>query len=84
MRFALLGDHPDGQAMAAALVAAGRHEVSSHGAADDAEEVFADPAVEAVIVAGRPDAPRPAAPRLAVRTPRPLRLSPRPDPGTRL
>ena len=70
MRFALLGDHPDGRAAAAALAAGGRHELTAYTTADDAdlrrwaagarrvpdpEEVLADPAVEAVIVAGRPD-----------------------------
>lgn len=69
MRFALLGDHPDGLAMVAALIATGRHTVSAHGAADDAEEVLADPAVEAVIVAGRPDA-RPAQLRRALQSER--------------
>ena len=83
MRFALLGDHPDGQAMAAALVAAGRHEVSSHGAADDAEEVFADPAVEAVIVAGRPDA-RPAQLRRALQSERHVLCVYPPDPTPEL
>ena len=29
MRFALLGDHPDGRATAAALVASGRHELTT-------------------------------------------------------
>ena len=71
MRFALLGDHPDGRAMAAGLVASGRHELTACTTADmadlrtwapgvrrvsDVEEVLADPAVEAVIVAGGPDA----------------------------
>ena len=70
MRFALLGDHPDGRAAAAALAAGGRHELTActtAAAADlrrwaagarrtpDPEEILADPAVEAVIVAGRPD-----------------------------
>ncbi|HVS37623.1 MAG TPA: hypothetical protein VMS17_18820, partial [Gemmataceae bacterium] len=69
MHFALLGDHPDGQAAAAAL-AAGGHELTAYTtAADadlrrwapnahrfaDAEEILANPAVEAVIVAGRSD-----------------------------
>lgn len=56
MHFALLGDHPDGQAMAAAFVASGRHTRADHAAATDLEEVLADPAVEAVIAAGGPDA----------------------------
>ena len=70
MRFALLGDHPDGRAAAGALAAGGRHELTAYTTAADAdlrrwapaarrvpdpEEVLADPAVEAVIVAGRPD-----------------------------
>jgi predicted dehydrogenase len=71
MRFALLGDHPDGLDMARALVESGRHELAvycgvSAGAEvlarwglkcktiGDVEEVLANPAVEAVIVAARP------------------------------
>jgi predicted dehydrogenase len=69
MRFALLGDHPDGLEMACALAESGRHEIRAHteplgeevlrrlaGArrVSDVEEVLADPAIEAVIVAGRP------------------------------
>jgi len=71
MRFALLGNHPDGLDMARALVETGRHELIAYcgpsGGAEalrrrgmtapkpvgDMEEVLADPAVEAVIVAGR-------------------------------
>ena len=83
MRFALLGDHPDGLAMAAALVAAGRHEVSTYGAADDVEEVLADPAVEAVIVAGRPDA-RPAQLRRALQSERHVLCVYPPDPTPEL
>jgi predicted dehydrogenase len=56
MRFALLGDHPDGKAMAAALVASGRHERTAYAASADVEEVLADPTVEAVIAASGPDA----------------------------
>lgn len=68
MRFALLGDHPDGIDMACALVECGRHPLLAYttplsedvlrrlgGAVrcvSDVEEVLADPAVEAVIVAG--------------------------------
>ena len=51
MRFAILGNHPDGLAMAAALVASGRHEQKIRQVSD-AEEVLADPDVDAVIVAG--------------------------------
>ena len=71
MRFALLGNHPDGLEMACALVESGRHELIAYTGppvqADtaqrwgdgckrvgDVEEVLADPAVEAVIVAGAP------------------------------
>src|SRR5262245_49802453 len=64
MRFALLGNHPDGLAMAEALVATGRHtltvvcDVAAPGFAPQAksypelEEVLADPDIELVIVAG--------------------------------
>ncbi|HEX4589521.1 MAG TPA: Gfo/Idh/MocA family oxidoreductase [Gemmataceae bacterium] len=70
MRFALLGDHADGRAIARALIASGRHHLhayyGSRTEADarlewpqvrfltDLEELLADPAVEAVIVAGKP------------------------------
>lgn len=69
MRFALLGEHPDGVDLAAALVASKRHTVvavttrlddgasarlGQPGHVTDVEEVLADPAVEAVIVAGGP------------------------------
>jgi predicted dehydrogenase len=70
MRFALLGNHPDGLSMACALTASRRHELivysgpkagadllQERGVAvkpvGDLEEILADPAVEAVIVAGR-------------------------------
>jgi predicted dehydrogenase len=70
MRFALLGDHPDGLEMAVALAATGRHELAVYSgppsgrdtlrtrgiesrSIPDLEEVLADPALEAVIVAGR-------------------------------
>jgi predicted dehydrogenase len=84
MRFALLGDHPDGLDMAAALVDSGRHSfaVCSTSLAElelrrlgapriipDVEEILADPAVEAVIVAGSP-AVRPAQLRRAVQSER--------------
>jgi predicted dehydrogenase len=76
MRFALLGDHPDGLDMARALAESGRHELAVYAGPPagtdilaraglhparigDIEEVLADPAIEAVIVAGplaaRPD-----------------------------
>lgn len=71
MRFALLGDHPDGLAMARALAASGRHTLTvysgpaagldilardglSPARISDLEEVLADPAIEAVVVAGAP------------------------------
>ena len=81
MRFALLGNHPDGVAMACALVESGRHRLAAYTAAldesllrrlggearrvSDPEEVLADPAVEAVIVAGAPSQ-RPAQLRRAL------------------
>src|SRR5437762_5422109 len=68
MRFALLGNHRDGLAMAAALVQSGRHELTAYTApaaaedvqrsspaaqfVSDLEEVLADPAIETLIVAG--------------------------------
>jgi predicted dehydrogenase len=85
MRFALLGNHPDGVEMACALAESGRHQVVAHtvsveeatlrrwgGGAQkvgDIEEVLADPAVEAVIVAGHP-ANRPAQVRRALQSER--------------
>src|SRR5437870_3731266 len=70
MRFALLGDHADGRAIARALIASGRHRLhayfGSRTEADtrlewpqisvltDLEELLADPAVEAIVVAGKP------------------------------
>ena len=70
MRFAILGNHPDGLALAAALADSGRHQVVAYTAplpaeelrrwgagaklVADLEEVLADPDVEAVLVAGRP------------------------------
>ena len=80
MRFALLGDHPDGVDLAGALVDSGRHELSvctvdlgedvvrrlgQPRRVGDVEEVLADPAVEAVIVAGSPSV-RPAQLRRAL------------------
>jgi predicted dehydrogenase len=68
MRFALLGTHPDGLEMARALVASGRHELLAYTGKDvaaecpreaklvnDLEELLADPAIDAVIVAGAAD-----------------------------
>jgi predicted dehydrogenase len=68
MRFALLGNHPVGLAMAGALVQTGRHELAAYTTlaateqvrsfspavllVADLEEVLADPAIEALIVAG--------------------------------
>src|SRR5687767_11531713 len=86
MKFALLGDHPDGLSMARALVESGRHELAAYcGTAvgaeylklwsvntqriGDAEEVLADPTIEAIIVAGSP-ADRPAQLRRAVQSER--------------
>ncbi|MGL4553497.1 MAG: hypothetical protein ACRC33_20215 [Gemmataceae bacterium] len=69
MRFALLGDHPDGLELAQALIDSGRHAAAGcHGLRDDgawrrlgspprvgdAEELLADPSVDLVIVAGGP------------------------------
>ena len=68
MRFAILGKHPDGLAMAAALIASGRHEQTTRQVSD-VEEVLADPDVEAVIVAGEPDG-RPAQLRRALQSER--------------
>lgn len=85
MQFALLGDHPDGVDMACALAASGRHRLVAHTAAlgddvlrrlggevrrvSDAEEILADPGVEAVIVAGPPSV-RPAQLRRALQSER--------------
>src|SRR4051812_37292742 len=66
MRFALVGDHPDGLAAARAAHETGRHAVVVvyAGTADpfpgarvtnDLEDVLADPLVDAVIVAGKDD-----------------------------
>ncbi len=68
MRFALLGNQPDGLAMAAALVASGRHEQTTRRLSD-LEEVLADPDVEAVITAGEA-AVRPAQLRRALQSER--------------
>src|SRR5262249_51252609 len=70
--FALLGHPPDGVAMAGAVVDSGRHRLPAYTApageevvrrwgpaarrVADVEEILADPAVEAVLVAGSPAA----------------------------
>jgi predicted dehydrogenase len=86
MRFALLGDHPDGLDVARALVESGRHDLAVYSGppvgaeylrrwdirprlVGDLEEVLADPAVEAVIVAGG-TADRPAQLRRALQSER--------------
>jgi hypothetical protein len=86
LRFALLGDHPDGLDMARALAASGRHrltvysglplglaELQRHGLEPqpigDLEEVLADPAIDAVIVAAGPGT-RPAQLRRAIQSER--------------
>ena len=85
MRFALLGDHPDGIDLACALTASGRHRVLActtslseevqgrlGGEArriGDVEEILADPAIDAVIVAARADV-RPAQLRRALQSER--------------
>jgi predicted dehydrogenase len=72
MRFALLGNDPDGLALAGALVDSGRHQIAACTApvaeevrrrwnadarqAADGEDVLADPAVTVVIAAGSPAA----------------------------
>jgi predicted dehydrogenase len=83
MRFALLGNHPDGLALAQALVDSGRHTLTAVSAVtgrlvgtearsvSDLEELLADPAVEAVIVAG-PPAMRGAQLRRALQSERPV------------
>src|SRR5438876_1492249 len=67
MRFALLGNNPDGLQMAQALVETGRHELAAYSGPahqwessslravrtfGDMEEILADPTIDAVIVAG--------------------------------
>jgi predicted dehydrogenase len=87
MRFALLGDHPDGLHFARAAATSGRHELGVYSGSvlglewlrrwginppfvGDLEEILADPAIEAVIVAGKP-ADRPAQLRRALQSERP-------------
>src|SRR5262249_55429674 len=79
MRFALLGDHPDGVDLVDALAATGRHALVACSGVPEAvaarwpgarrvggpEGVLADPVVEAVIVAGAPSV-RPAQLRRAL------------------
>jgi predicted dehydrogenase len=85
MRFALLGNHPDGVEMACALAESGRHQVVAYTVSveeatlrrwggiakkvGDIEEVLADPAVDTVIVAGHPTN-RPAQLRRALQSER--------------
>ena len=85
MRFALLGDHPDGLEMASALVQSGRHHILACTArldedvlrrwggtarrVSDLEDLLSDPAIEAVIVAGHPSV-RPAQLRRALQSER--------------
>src|SRR5438876_11989308 len=68
MQFALLGNHPDGVAVAAALTATGRHQLAAYSATlpnefrsrltpaprkvSDLEEILADPAIDLVVIAG--------------------------------
>jgi predicted dehydrogenase len=84
MRFALLGEHPDGLAMARALVASGRHDLAAYSGPSvgaeylkrwsitvhpvgDFEEILADPAIQAVIIASN-SADRPAQLRRALQS----------------
>src|SRR5437588_4549424 len=85
MRFALIGNHPHGLELASALVESGRHQLIAYTAPSvpasylqrwgsprlvgDLEEVLADPAVEAVVVAGTP-ANRPVQLRRALQSER--------------
>jgi hypothetical protein len=67
MRFALLGNHPDGLQMTLALIETGHHELAAYSGpvvqwenlglgavrtVGDIEEILADPAIDAIIVAG--------------------------------
>ena len=86
MRFALLGDHPDGLDVTRAFVDTGRHELAVYAGpltgaeqlarwglhpprVGDLEEVLADPAIDAVIVA-TPQGNRPAVLRRALQSER--------------
>jgi predicted dehydrogenase len=84
MRFALLGNHPDGVELARALVESGRHQLAVYttppigfaggllleaSRVNDLEEILADPAIEAVIVASPPEQ-RPAHLRRALQSER--------------
>ena len=86
MRFALLGDHPDGLDVTRAFVDTGRHELAVYAGPltggeqlarwgmhppriGDLEEVLADPAIDAVIVA-TPQGNRPAVLRRALQSER--------------
>jgi predicted dehydrogenase len=86
MRFALLGDHPDGLDLARALSESGRHQLTVYSgprvgleyllrwglevdSIGDLEEVLADPAVDALIVAGS-SADRPGQLRRALQSER--------------
>lgn len=67
MQFALLGNHPDGINLAAALVGSGRHQLLACTHEDprlqalagqarrvaDVEEILADPAIEVIVVASK-------------------------------
>src|SRR5437868_15287252 len=86
MRFALLGEHPDGLDIMRALVDSGRHELAVYAGPPvgsdhlarwglnpprigDLEEVLADPAIDAVVVA-TPLHNRPAVLRRALQSER--------------
>jgi predicted dehydrogenase len=86
MRFAILGSHTDGLEMACALVASGRHQLlacttplpdayrsrlGEPKRVADLEEVLADPAIDAVLVAGSP-VNRPTQLRRALQSERPV------------
>jgi predicted dehydrogenase len=87
MRFAILGNDPDGVAMAGALAESGRHQLLAYTApvpaeelrrwgptarlVPDLEEILADPDIDAVIVAGRA-VNRPTQLRRALQSERPV------------